>query len=300
MTRFAPTARTTALVLALCSASILGCEASPEADAEPQARVADRTVASISISGTVTDRVSGRVLNAAQVCLHDDLDAPCAYSDDDGTFTLRGVAAEAPVTLEVTREFFQSMLLPITTSDTDEERTVSMLSELAMAIQARRAGVDLDDDAGHLDLQIDEARPSFASRELNPEASRDPKLAPVAQPVWTEPADRFTLAPTKAPEAPRGMAGVIVKPLVSDDEAAANANEAGLIDKGQRRTSASGSAMVFNMRAGRRLASVYTDMNELGCAAQSGWIHPGSDAVAVFPVEPGFITSVSVTCSREL
>lgn len=296
-----PIARRTALVLALTSAGILGCEASPEIDSEPAVDLVGQEASFISISGTLTSQSSGRSLDAAQVCRHEDFEAPCAYSDEYGRFTLEGVPANAQITLEITREYFQSTLVPLTTTDADEEWELSLLSEKAVAIQSRRVGVHMEDDSGHLSVRVNEARRLFVASTAPLVVPQDPKLSPVDDVVIrTVPTARFGPAPVELPVVTPGMAGVEVKPIMDDDEEASYADEDGMLLKGQPRTTASGEAIVFNMAAGRRLAAIQAQVTALGCTADTGWIHPSSDQVVVFPIEPGFVTFVTVSCIREL
>jgi hypothetical protein len=293
-----PIARRAALVLALTSAGLFGCEAPTELDSEAPIELSGQNAAFISISGTVRDEVSGRALDNAQLCVRADYESPCAYTDELGRFRLNGVPANSRVSIEMTREYFQSALLPITTRRTTQYWEVSMLSDKAMAMQARRVGTSMDDEQGHLRVRIDEADPTFtetspappvnASGEVRPIDDNTPECNPLAC-LGTD--------DSKLVESVQGMAGVQVE-VIGSGERAAYADESGLLLKGQRRTTRDGSALVFNMSPGRSLAAVTDQMTSLGCAARVGWIHPMSDAIVRFPVEPGFVTYVSLSCSR--
>jgi len=293
-----PIARRAALVIALVSAGLFGCEAPADVDSDAPAELHGQDSAFISISGTVRDEVSGRALNNAQLCVHDDFESPCAYSDDLGRFRLDGVPANARVAIEMTREYFQSALLPITTRRSTLYWEVSMMSDKAMAMQARRVGVTMDDEQGHLQVRINEATPTFGSTSPAPPINASGEVRPIDDNTpECNPLACLSTGDTKFPESAQGMAGVQVK-VIGSGERAAYGDEAGLLLKGQRRTTRDGSAVVFNMAPGASMAAVTDQMNSLGCTASSGWIHPLSDAVVRFPIEPGFVTYVHMSCSR--
>ena len=349
MTRPAPTLTRAALALSL-AAAMAGCDAPASlTDAEPTPPVTGEQASNITVTGQVTDVLSGRRLNSAQVCVHADFESPCAYSDTDGRFTLAGVPGNAQVALEITRSSFQSMLVPVTTTSAGEHWQLDMMSEVFGAVQARRIGVDQDDDSGQLRVRIDQGRDAvrFAAADASPAPDAGPTIisfipqAPrfdaereVATDArvlrwWRDPqgtlrrqrpgpdgafdmvprvATHFDVptVPTRsfrtpyddAIEAPlRGMQGLRVKPFMSIDETVAYMVD-GLVDKGQRRTSADGGAMVFNMRPGLRMTAIEAPLGDISCSADFGWLHPKSDRVVVFPIEPGFTTYINTDCSR--
>ena len=366
-----------ALVLTAASAGLLGCEAAPEAsaDAEPQTEL-EQQANFISVSGSVKDIVSGRSLNSAQICMHSDYESPCAYSDAKGQFTLDGVPANRNVALEITREYFQSVLVPVSTTLADEAWSVELASELVMGVQARRAGVSLDDDAGHLAIRVNEV--SDGSRFVDgsdgpgtindgPSLGEGPVVAFIPSPPsfqgklrpatdarvlrWYRgpdgelrrqrpgPKGAYDLVPHELPqgfdveqvptEGPRlaetvpaferndridlgglrdnpnvitptvGMQGLTVQTIMADGEVASYTNSDGLVDKAQDRTSSNGSAMVFNMRAGLRMAYVSPSIGDLACTPDFGWTYANNDRVVIFPTEPGFATYVTMDCARQ-
>lgn len=326
MTRTVFAARPAVVLSFAATALLMGCE--PQPNAEPAPEAMDQQASFITVSGTVTDVMSGRALNSAQVCIHADYESPCAYSETDGSFSLDGVPADAKVALEITRDHFTSLLVPVTTSERDEDWDLALTSALVMSVQARRVGVEMDDEAGILSIRVDHDRragePTFRATSAGPQADApdveiapvDPpglEIAPADQPrvrrsfrpydvqdddaVDTVPTNGFRPGSAVKTPAP-GLQGVRIKPILGSDETVAYTNADGFTDKGARRTTADGSALVFDMTPGTRLAAIEAPLGDLSCSSDFGWMHRNSDRIVVFPVEPGFATYVNVDCTR--
>lgn len=114
------------------------------------------TVATVTLSGIVSDFGTPDPLEGVDVCVFEQAGIPCATTDAEGAYTLMGVpSAEGAIEFTGTGRF--PSLFWGEGPMMDDVLNYSVLSTLAAAVLAANLGEEIDDSLGHLALAVSDA-----------------------------------------------------------------------------------------------------------------------------------------------